>query len=99
MDKDVRETALKAADYSDEERKRLMKKLHILSWLGVAAFTVYIVLEVMELADSGVMERVASICAGFVYGILLTAVIYTNRRSHDLIAWKRKILRRGRDQQ
>lgn len=94
MNKDVRETALKAADYSDEERKRLMKKLHILSWLGVAAFTVYIVLEVMELADSGVTERIASISAGFAYGILLTAVIYTNRRIYGFMNWKRKVFRR-----
>ena len=94
MDKDVKETVLKAADYSNEERKRLMKKLHVLSWIGVAAFTVFIVLEVMGLADSGVTERIASICAGFAYGILLTAVIYTNRRIYRFMNWKRKAFRR-----
>lgn len=94
MDKDVKETALKAADYSNEERKRLMKKLHVFSWLGVAAFTVFIVLEMMGLADNGVTESIASVCAGFAYGILLTAVIYTNHRIYHFMNWKRNVFRR-----
>lgn len=95
MDKDVKETALKAADYSNEERKRLMKRLHAFSWLGIAAFTVFIVLEMMGLADSGVTEKIASLCGGFAYGILLTAAIYTNPHICEFLKWKQRILRRG----
>lgn len=94
MDKDVKETALKAADYSNEERMRLMKRLHVFSWMGVAAFTVFIVLGGMGLADSGVTESIASTCAGLAFGILLVTAIYTNPRIYGFMAWKRKMFRR-----
>lgn len=94
MDKDVKETALKAADYSNEERKRLMKRLHVFAWAGVMAFTVFLVLELMGLADSGVTEDIASLCAGLAYGILLVVVIYTSRHIYGFMDWKRKMMRR-----
>ena len=94
MDKDVKETVLKATDYSNEERKRLMKKLHVFSWIGAAAFTVFIVLGAAGLADSGVTEKIADLCCGFAFGMLLVAVIYTNPRIYEFMAWKRKALRR-----
>lgn len=96
MDKDVKETALKVADYNKEERRRLMERLHIFSWLGVASFTVFIVLEILGLAESGVTESIASVCAGFAYGILATAVLYTSRHMRAIFDWKRKVFRRGR---
>lgn len=98
MDNDVKETALKAADYSNEERKWLMRKLHIFAWMGVSAFAVFIILEAAGLAESGVTEKIASLCCGFAFGILAVAVIYTNPRIHDLMAWKRKVFRRRKDQ-
>ncbi len=61
VDKDVKETALKVADYNKEERRRLMERLHIFSWLGVASFTVFIVLEILGLTESGVTESIASV--------------------------------------
>lgn len=94
MDKDVKETALKAADYSNEERKRLMNKLQIFSWMGVTAFTVFLVLEMMGLADSGVTEKIASICGGFAYGMLLVAAVYTNPHIYRFVNWKRRVIRR-----
>ena len=94
MEQDVKETALKAADYSNEERKWLMKKLHVFSWIGVAAFTAFIVLEAAGLADGGVTERIADLCCGFAFGILVVAVIYTNPRIYGFMAWKRKLFRR-----
>lgn len=95
MEKEVKETALKAADYSNEERKRLMKKLHVFSWIGVITFIIFIVLEAMGLANSGVTEDIAFLCCGFSFGILIVAAIYTDHRIYDFITWKRKIFHRN----
>lgn len=94
VNKDVKETALKAADYSNEERRWLMKKLHIFSWMGIAAFTVFLVFEMMGLAEDGVTETIASVCAGFAYGMLVVAAIYTSRHIYIFLNWKRKVFRR-----
>ncbi|MCR2023010.1 helix-turn-helix domain-containing protein, partial [Blautia pseudococcoides] len=47
MNKDLEETVLKVADYSSDEKMRLMKKLHIFSWIGVLCFMGFIILEGM----------------------------------------------------
>lgn len=86
------ETALKAADYNNEERKRLMKRLHAFAWVGVIAFAVFIGLGAAGLAESGVTEKIADFCGGFAFGMLLVAVIYTSPRIYDFMAWKRKML-------
>ena len=50
MNKDMEETVLKVADYSNEEKNRLMKKLHYFSWAGVITFIVFLVLDAMDLS-------------------------------------------------
>lgn len=95
MDKEVKETALKVADYNNEERKKLMKKLHVFSLIGVVSFLVFLVLEALGFADSGVTEDIASLCGGFSFGILLVTAVYTDRRIYDFMRWKRGLFRRG----
>ena len=41
MNKEMEETVLKVADYSNEEKNRLMKNLHFFSCVGVIAFTIF----------------------------------------------------------
>lgn len=95
MNKELEETVLKVADYSNEEKMRLIKKLHLFSWVGVVSFVVFLVLEAMGLADSGYTEAVASFCGGLAFGVLLIAVIYTSRYISKFQAFKKRMLKRG----
>lgn len=63
MDKELEETVRKVADYSNEEKIRIVKSLHIFSWIGVLAFGIFLVLDVMNLADTGITEAIASLCS------------------------------------
>lgn len=94
MNKEMEETILKVADYSNEEKNRLMKKLHVFSWIGVVAFTIFIVLEAMGLADSGVTEAIASFCCGGSFGTLIIAVIYTSNYISRFNNLKKRIVQR-----
>ena len=91
MNKEVEETILKVADYSNEEKNQLMKKLHIFSWIGVITFTIFIVLETLGLAGSGMTESIASFCCGVSFGILILAVIYTSRYIYKFKAVKKRL--------
>lgn len=95
MDKDLEETVLKVADYSNDEKMRLMKRLHIICWIGLVSFIVFMILEGMGLADSGVTEDIASFCLGLPFGILMVSVLYTSRHISKIRAFKKKVLRRG----
>lgn len=94
MNKDLEETVLKVADYSNEEKMKLIKKLHVFSWIGVISFVVFIILEAMGLADSGYTEAVASFCAGLSFGILLCVVLYTSRYISKFQSFKKRLLKR-----
>jgi len=93
MNKEIEETVLKVADYSNEEKNRLMRKLHLFSWIGVISFAVFLVLDVSGAADSGVLEHIASFCCGVSFGMLIIAVIYTSRHIYKFQAFKRRLLR------
>lgn len=91
MNKDLEETVLKVADYSSDEKMRLMKKLHIFSWVGVLCFMAFIILEGMGLADSGITENIASLCAGISFGMLIIAVIYTSKYISKIKSFKKRV--------
>ena len=91
MDKEIEETVLKVADYSNEEKNRLMKKLHFFSWVGVVTFGVFIALEALGLADRGVTEDIASFCCGLSFGMLIIAVIYTSRYTYKFRSFKKRL--------
>lgn len=95
MNKDLEETVLKVADYSNDEKMRLMKRLHIICWIGVLSFIVFMILEGRGLADSGVTEDIASFCLGLPFGILMVSVLYTSRHISKIRAFKKKVLHRG----
>ena len=46
MNKDLEETVLKIAGYSNDEKMRLMKKLHVFSWIGVIAFIIFMIFSI-----------------------------------------------------
>lgn len=94
MNKELEETVVKVADYSNEEKNRLMRKLHAFSWIGVVAFVISIILNVTGLADSGVAENIASFCAGLALAMLVVAVIYTSQNISKIRDLKRRIAHR-----
>lgn len=95
MNKELEETVLKVADYSNEERQRLTKKMHILFLVGVVAFIIFAILEYLELADHGVTEAIASFSLGISFGMLLLGVIYTSGYMTRIRKFKSRMIKRG----
>lgn len=94
-DRKAEETLLKVADYTSEEKMRVTKRMNRLFMLGVAAFMVYMVLEMRGLASAGVCEDIASFALGLVLGILVVGVLYTSRYMGRIRAFKMRLFRHG----
>lgn len=94
MNKELEETILKVADYSNDERKRLTKRMHILYLVGVVAFIVFAILDITGLADSGYTESVASFALGVSFGMLVVGVIYTSRYMSKIRNFKMRMIKR-----
>ena len=95
MNKDLEETVLKVADYSNDERKRLTKRMHFLFLVGVVAFIIFIILEAMGLADNGYTESIASFAQGMSFAMLIIGVIYTSTYMSRIRNFKMRLLHRN----
>ncbi len=94
MDQEMTETVLKVADYSNQEKEKLTGKMHIMFLVGIAAFLVYMVLDIMGLASAGIYEDIASLSLGWVFGMLLLGALYTSRYMAKIRAFKLRLLKR-----
>lgn len=95
MNKEVEETVLKVADYSNQEKQQLTKRLCFLFSLGIVAFVIYFVLEAMELTDISLYDSIASGALGFAFGMMIVGVMYTSGFLAKYCAFKKRIAKRG----
>lgn len=97
MNKEVEETILKVADYSNNEKQRLAKRMCIMFVIGVISFIIYLVMEDLGMADGGgATERIASFALGFPLGIMICGILYTSGWMMKMKAFKKKLLKKER---
>ena len=90
MNKELEDTVLKVADYSNQEKQKVTRRMCVLFVCGVIAFTVYLVMEYLGVADNE-----ASCALGFAYGVMIAGIIYTSGYLVKIKAFKRRLLKRG----
>ena len=70
--------------------------MSLLFGCGLIAFTVYLVMEYMGVADvKGIQEDVASAALGFAYGIMIAGVLYTSGCLLKFKAFKKRLLKKN----
>ena len=92
MDKHLEETVVKVADYSNQEKHKLARRMCLLFVAGAALFTLYLVW--MAAGEPAAWESAASCALGFAYGMMLVGVLYTSGRLARLRALKLRLLKR-----
>ena len=92
VDKKTEETILKVADYKNDEKLILSKRMRVLFLLGIGALLVYLFLEQQGLSSAGVYEDIASVALGLVLGILMGGVLYTTPYIWKIKAFKQRVL-------
>ncbi|MBR1373819.1 helix-turn-helix transcriptional regulator [bacterium] len=93
MDKQTEQTLYNIAEYTNNEKERLMKNLHFFSWIGVICWIITLCLELLGLADTGITEPIASSAMGVAFGMAMVAVIYTGKYIGVIQKMKKRILR------
>lgn len=95
MNKELEETVLKVADYSNKERERLIKRMHILYLVGIIAFILFLVLDTLGTAGHEIPEAIADFSLGLAFGILIMGFVYTSRYIVKIREFKLRMLKRG----
>ncbi len=90
MDRELEQTVRKAADYSEEGKRRLTRRMHLLFLFGVLLSAVYAVLHFFDLADGAL----GGFCAGVSTGVMIVGALMTSRQAARIQAWKWKLCSR-----
>lgn len=95
MDREMEQTVLQVADYSNEEKLKLTKKMHILFIIGLITFILYVIMTLAEpTQDSHVYDFISGVCMGFSLGTMIVGVIFTSRYANKIMAFKMRTLHR-----
>lgn len=90
MDKELEETVLKVADYSNDEKQKITKRMHALFIVGLIAAVVYLILLFTERADN----FLGGFCQGVTLGMMIVGVVMTSKYAAKIRACKNGLLRK-----
>lgn len=88
MDKELEETVLKVADYSNETKQRITRNMHFLFIGGLAAAVLHLVLTFTDHADT----FLGGFCQGVTLGMMIVGVIITSKYAAKIRLCKKRLL-------
>ena len=92
MDREMKETVLQVADYSNEEKTRLLRRMHGLFLAGLIGFAAFVVIALLGLENTAPYEAIGSFGLGLAFGVLLLGLIFTGRSAAKIKAFKLRLL-------
>ncbi len=90
MNKELEETVLKVAEYSNEDKQRVTRRMHILFIGGLIANLIYIILFFTGNEDN----YFGGLCLGIVFGMMIVGVIMTSKYAAKIREYKMRLLYR-----
>ena len=92
MNQELKETVLQVADYSNEEKAGLLRRMHWMFIAGLAGFLVFLVTVALGLENTSPYEAIGSFGLGIAFGMIIIGVIFTSRYSAKIRAFKMRLL-------
>ena len=88
MNKVLEETVLKVAEYSNGEKLKITKRMHLLFFGGVIAAVLYLILVFTDHADN----FLGGLCLGIQFGMMIVGAVMTSKYAAKIRAYKMRIL-------
>ena len=92
MNEELKETVLQVADYSNEEKTRLLKRMHWLFIAGLVGFVVFLVIYFTGMDDVPGYGTISGLGLGLAFGMLIIGVIFTSRYAGRIRGFKLRLL-------
>lgn len=73
-----------AAEYTSEQQRRLIRRLHILAWIGVIGWIVFLAVYLLGLDQIGWAENLASFAAGLAFSEAVILLFFTGAQGQRL---------------
>lgn len=92
MDKELKETVLMVADYSNEEKSKLNARMHLMFLVGFLGFLVFLIIEGLGLENTSPYEEISSFGLGVAFGMIIVGVLFTSKYALGICKFKKRIL-------
>jgi transcriptional regulator with XRE-family HTH domain len=94
MNKEMEETVLKVAEYSNEEKSRFLRRLHYMFIAWFIGFVLFTVISIMGLENTSPYEAIGSFGLGIAFGMVIIGMIFTSRYAGKIREFKMRLLHR-----
>ncbi len=94
MNEELRETVMQVADYTNEDKARLLQRMHWLYLAGMIGFVAYLAIVAMNLQDTAPFEAIGSFGLGIAFGTVVLGLIFTGKSAEKIRAAKLRMLER-----
>ncbi len=94
MNQQLKETVLKVAEYSNEEKKRSTRVVLIYFVLGIIALVSNLAMEFVELPDSFLVGFLEGSTISLAIGAMIMGILYATGMLSKVFAFKRRLLRK-----
>lgn len=85
---EMKETVLLVADYSNEEKQKLSRMMRRLFAVGLAAFSLYLIMEFGGIGGTHVLDFIKVVMLGIPYGAMITGLLYVTGVLAKIRAYK-----------
>ena len=92
MNQELKETVLKVAEYSNEEKKRSTRVVLIYFVLGIIALVSNLAMEFVELPDSFLVGFLEGSTISLAIGAMIMGILYATGMLSKVFAFKRRLL-------
>lgn len=90
MNKELEETVLKVVEYSNEDKLKVTKRIHLLFIGGFVSAVIYMILYFTDHAD----KFLGGLCLGITFGMMIVGVIMTSKYAAKIRSYKMRLLKR-----
>lgn len=92
MDQELKETVLQVADYSSEEKNRMLRRMHWLFIVGLIGFAAFLVITLLGLEATAPYDAIGSFGLGIAFAMMILGVIFTGRSVARIREFKMRLL-------
>ncbi|MGN0267456.1 MAG: helix-turn-helix domain-containing protein [Lachnospiraceae bacterium] len=91
MNEEMKETVLQVAEYSNEEKTRLLQRMHWLFIAGLTGFTAFLMISFLGLDHTAPYEAIGSFGLGLAFGMVILGVIFTSKYAVRIRQFKMRL--------
>ena len=92
MNEELKETVLQVADYSNEEKTRLLRRMHWLFIAGLIGFATFLVITYLGLDKTSPYEGIGSFGLGIAFGMVILGAVFTSKYAAKIRKFKFRLL-------